>query len=99
MSRSYRKFPSVKGNYSKCGKKFANRKVRRYKGDVGNFGNYKKLYEQYDIVEYRFTQFKSWVIDDYYKDESYLKHGIKKHNVYSSLNEALADWERWYVCK
>lgn len=53
MSRSYKKTPIIKDNtYSKFGKKYANKRVR--KSDLGNNGNYKKLYEQYDISDFSF---------------------------------------------
>lgn len=99
MSRSYRKFPSVKCAFNRCGKKFANRRVRRFKGDIGNNSDYKKLYNQWDIADYRDTEFRNWVIEDYYKYQSYLEHGVVDKTVYSTLDEALGDWKKFYMCK
>lgn len=51
MSRSYRKHPCY---HIGCpsNKRVANRLVRRYKGDMGNYSFYKKLYESYDIIDW-----------------------------------------------
>ena len=54
MSRSYKKFPFCKcENSCKSGKKFANKKVRRHKKEISNGRSYKKLYESWDICDYR----------------------------------------------
>lgn len=54
MSRSYRKVPihTDSDNGHKWAKNQANRKVRHTK-IVGQFGDYKKLYEQWRIVDCR----------------------------------------------
>lgn len=67
MSRSYRKnvILTDQGN-KKAGKKFANRKVRRSVEDPDftcSLGDYKKLYESYNISDYAFG-YKSW--ENYY---------------------------------
>jgi hypothetical protein len=51
MSRSYRKKPirQYAPESGRIGKKFANRAVRRYKGEISNGCEYKKHYEQWDI--------------------------------------------------
>lgn len=57
MSRSYRKSP-VLTNYSKCRrqfKRFASKKVR--KTTCGNYGNYKKVYPQWDICDWKYCFF------------------------------------------
>lgn len=57
MSRSYRKFPLCKCERScKWGKKQANKRVRRYKGEISNGRNYKKLYESWEICDYAFSE-------------------------------------------
>ena len=99
MSRSYRKFPLVKCAYDKCGKKFANKKVRNYKGELGNNSNYKKLYNSWNIVDYKSTELKEWIIQYYYRRKSFYEHGIITSFEYNSLEEALIDWKKFYVCK
>lgn len=99
MSRSYRKYPSIKCMYNRCGKKFANKKVRNYKGEIGNNCNYKKLYNSWDIVDYRSTEFKEWLIQYYYRRKSFYDNGIIKWFEYDSLKEALIDWKKDYKCK
>lgn len=57
MSRSYKKNPIVKdGRSGKVGKRFANKKVRRYKGEIANGKAYKRLYESWDIHDYAFRE-------------------------------------------
>jgi hypothetical protein len=50
MSRSFKHVPIIKyDEYGVRGKRWANKRVRHF--DVGNFGNYKKLYDRYDIYD------------------------------------------------
>jgi hypothetical protein len=50
MSRSYKKTPVVKdGRSGKSGKKFANHKVRNYKGIIPNGKSYRKIFQTWDI--------------------------------------------------
>lgn len=57
MSRSYRKHTFVQDQgRKKSGKKFANRRVRRKMNDTEftcSPGGYKKLYESWDIADYK----------------------------------------------
>ena len=53
MSRSYKHIGFCKCEKScKIGKKFANRKVRNYKGEIPNGKAYKKIYNSWDICDY-----------------------------------------------
>lgn len=52
MSRSYKKTPICKDG-SVWHKRQANRKVRRYSRGISNGMSYKKLYEQYDICDWK----------------------------------------------
>jgi hypothetical protein len=69
MSRSFKKNPgfSDNGHGNNMHKKYANRKVRRAK-IVGNYGNYKKLYEQYKIRDYNFRWYSSKDFFNYIKN-------------------------------
>jgi|HigsolmetaAR206D_1030411.scaffolds.fasta_scaffold00003_82 hypothetical protein len=50
MSRSYKQTPVWKnGRPGRFGKKLANRKIRRYKEDISDGGQYRKLYESWNI--------------------------------------------------
>jgi hypothetical protein len=51
MSRSYKKTPVIKfaPSKGKIGKGFANRRVRKYKGDLSDGACYKRLYEPWNI--------------------------------------------------
>lgn len=60
MSRSHRKHPCY---HIGCpaNKKVANKFIRRYKGEIGNYNFYKKLYESYNIIDwcwYDYTQIR-----------------------------------------
>jgi len=58
MSRSYKRY-SVYSDYSRNKnskmKRFANKKVRRT--EIGDFGEYKKIFNSYDICDYKFIDF------------------------------------------
>lgn len=55
MSRSYKKYPVYKdGKSGKIGKRYANKKVRRYKDYIANGGAYKKIYESRNIHDFSF---------------------------------------------
>ena len=59
MSRSYRRVAGWTDHvtpHSKFAKKQANRKVRRTEG-VQSGGGYKKVYESYEISDYKFLYF------------------------------------------
>jgi hypothetical protein len=50
MSRSYKKVPIIKyDEFGKKAKHWANKKVRY--ADLGDYGDYKKLYDQYNIYD------------------------------------------------
>ncbi len=51
MSRSYKHSPVVIVGCSK-NKKVANKKVRRYKGELGSFCFYKRIYDSWEIKDY-----------------------------------------------
>jgi len=103
MSRSYKHFPTVRAYYGKSGKKarnYANRKIRRLPldYDLPNGRSFKKLSESWDIWDYSFTQFKEWEIKEWEQEEARRANGFGslKHSLYSTLNEALNDWAKFY---
>lgn len=58
MSRSYKKYPSAKWERScKFGQRQANKKVRRTLQDIPNGKAYKKIYESWNICDYKFVSF------------------------------------------
>lgn len=53
MSRSYRKEPIIKCcPSSSIGKRFANRRVRRYTKELSDGCSYRRLYSSWDIHDY-----------------------------------------------
>lgn len=57
LSRSYKKTPIVK-LFVPYGKKFATRRVRRFKGDIKRFSGYKRLYSRYMVIDCKFYRNK-----------------------------------------
>ena len=58
MSRSEKKTPIIKyGGYGKLGKHFANKKVRTI--DIGDYSNYKKVYESWNIFDIKYNFYKT----------------------------------------
>lgn len=100
MSRSYRKFPMRKFN-GRGMKTIANRKVRRYKGEIQNGNSYKKIFNSWDINDYCWYQTKEDAISEWYKDQYEIINGVspwlEKYN--TTLEEALAMWKKDYYCK
>lgn len=57
MSRSYKKFPFCKCERScKWGKRQANKKVRRYKGEISDGHEYQKIFNSWEICDYCFSE-------------------------------------------
>jgi hypothetical protein len=96
MSRSYKKTPVVKdGDSGKVGKKFANRKVRRYKHDLSNGKAYRKVFNSWDIHDmvnyYSYQSFKK----DKEAHQKEVENGVEKYSFYT--NES--DWFKYYKRK
>lgn len=69
MSRSYKKHPWATDNSDKkIHKKIANRRVRRFNRDIANGKAYRKLYESWEICDWKWLcenpeeekDYKSW---------------------------------------
>ena len=54
MSRSYKHMPVTKMGWGKRGKQMANRSVRLIDLPPGKSNLYKRFYNQYNVIEYRF---------------------------------------------
>ena len=105
MSRSYKKFPLAKqGKSNKVGKKFANRRVRRQikRGiDIPSGRSYKKVYESWDICDYRWTKSKADTIQDWEEDQKQIANGVNtwKANYPQTKEEAIIEWYKFYKRK
>lgn len=104
MSRSYKKHPILKdGRSGAVGKKFANKKVRRYTGGISNGCKYKVLYPQWDIHDYVFRESRLSMMKDYeslQKEKANLPDSDYYSNYEkSTLEETINQWERWYLRK
>lgn len=108
MSRSYKKTPVLKyAPQGNVGQKFANRRVRRFKGEISNGKAYKKLYETWNVHDHveRYTlqdalDYRDRCIHDY-------ENGISRWGfVPSHLTEEEKDrdlciqkWKKTYIRK
>ena len=96
----------VRAYYGKSGKRarnYANRKIRRLPidYDMPKGRGFKKLNESCEIWDYSFTQFKEWEIREWEQEEARRANGLGswKHRLYSTLDEALDDWAKFYKRK
>lgn len=90
MSRSYKKYPFVKDKSgSKHGKKFANKKVRHAK-NLPNGKAYKKVYESWDICDYKYL----WTRKDAIEDWLSSKPNSWKRKHFKTLEDYLKYWEK-----
>lgn len=105
MSRSYKKFPSCKDVKSgKSGKKIANHKVRRQmkRGiDIPNGNAYQKVFNSWDIYDYRFYMTEKDVYHRWMKEKSDILNGIYpwKSKYRTTLEEDKLDWFKRYKRK
>ena len=105
MSRSRKKFPIVKcENSCKVGKKFANRRVRRYKDFIPNGKDYKKLYCSWDICDYYFCLFEEEVRRRWYAKQKDIQNNVSNwindsNYENNTLEEALIEWKKTYLNK
>ena len=86
MSRSYKKHPFVKDPANKFMKRYANKKVRRTP-NIPNGKAYKKVFESWDISDWRWWWNEQNAIDDYYND-------LWCKDEYETLEEYLIYWEK-----
>ena len=93
MSRSYKKNPVVKdGRSGKVGKRFASKKVRRYKGIIPNGNTYKKLYESCNIHDYAFRETYQEHKKRFESDvKAYLNGGLKY-----DPRDTTKEYNRWW---
>ena len=105
MSRSYKKNPWITDHHVKSSserKKFANKKVRHTK-DLPNGKAFKKVFESYNLCDYKFFQTKEEAIEEYEEtlndvrlDEDYREMFLKK---FPTLKAWLWNWKKQYVSK
>lgn len=100
MSRSYKKTPVIKYAPSgKIGKKFANRRVRRFKGDIPDgYVFLKKIYDPWNVhdVVQRYTlsdalQWRTKCIS-YYNIGNWNSLSEEEQDI----NKCIQNWKKWY---
>ena len=96
MSRSYKRFPTVK-DHCKGQKQLANKKLRRNKNKyiLMQNGEYKKHYEQWEICDWNWYWSKQDAIDSWYEEENPHYEGVAwRHKNYKTLENWLNYWAR-----
>ena len=103
MSRSRKKSHYVvdhTARTTKRKKRFANKTLRQDKNFDVSGSAYKKLYESYDICDYRYEWTKEEAIQSWYEEESsHYKGYAWRHKEFSSLEEWLSYWAKCVVRK
>jgi hypothetical protein len=95
MSRSFKKNPVVTdGDSGKVGKRFAKRKVRRYKDTISNGKMYRKIYESWDIHDYTSRETLNHNLLDY---ESCLLAFLNGGSVNDPKNKKWYSYKYWYI--
>lgn len=104
MSRSYRKFPVMKDSHHRekspmKAKDFANRAVRRSKEIPTGKGGYRKIYDSYEISDYRFItvldekEFKrQW-------ENNFFRIGYNRIRHSDDYQKDLYQWKKYYIMK
>lgn len=100
MSRSYKKIPIVKvaPKNGTTEKKFANKKVRRYKEAITNGKAYRKLFNSWDIHDYVVRWTYEYYKEHYEKEVKMYKSGVIRYNpcLYA---HSYYDWYKHYKRK
>ena len=68
MARSFKKTPGYTNSGSrgrKFAKRWANRKVRQIKGDLPNGGSYRKVYDSWNICDFKTIYYTPVMYRDY----------------------------------
>ena len=105
MSRSYKKYPSVKARKSgKFTKKLYNKRIRRISTDIDlpKHRGFKKISNSWEIADYKLVEFKEDVIKQYYASQRDKLHNVDNFvNSYDNetLDEVLSEWKKFYKCK
>lgn len=88
MSRSYKKQPYIK-DHNRGQKKLANRKVRNTP-DISNGSYYKRVYQQWNICDYKWRWTLADAIQKYYSD---IGKGLSNHKL-PDLESYIKYWRK-----
>jgi hypothetical protein len=96
MSRSYKKHPVCTDHHDKWRKKLANKLVRR-QSELYQNNSYKKLYDSWDICDYKFyTSFTEyWTICLRNWERFGKSYGLSQPNKQYEYRQ----WLKWYKSK
>ena len=100
MSRSFKKNPINKDHFGgKYGKRMASKAVRRKKTFALSGGEYKKVYESWNINDYISYYSKEDAIKDWYNEEAEHCKYPHLHKKYGTLERWLQAWEKMALRK
>ena len=102
MSRSYKKTPIVKDNIGgKTGKRFANKKVRKFKGELLKGGEYKKISESWNINDFiSYYTLEDAIADWFEEEKDYVpKRKAWRHRRYKTLENWIIAWKKMMLNK
>ena len=100
MSRSRKKNPITKDHWGgKFGKRMASKAVRRSKDFSLSGGEYKKIYESWNINDYISYYSKEDAIKDWYDEEAEHCKYQHLHKKYGTLERWLKAWEKMSLRK
>lgn len=100
MSRSFKKTPISKDHWGgKFGKRMANKAIRNKKDFTSSGGEYKKMYESWDINDYVSYYSREDAIKDWYDEEGDHCKYKHRHNKYGTLEKWLKAWEKMSLRK
>jgi len=100
MSRSFKKTPIIKyAPKSNVGQKLANRRVRRFKGDLPTKGYslLKKIYDPWDVHDVVMRE----TLEETFDRRTWLlaKGDLNGHDysyIELNINQAIQQWKKWY---
>ena len=100
MSRSFKKTPINKDHFGgKLGKRRASKAVRRNKDFALSGGEYKKVYDSWDINDYISYYSREDAIKDWYDEEAAHRKYQNLHKRYGTLERWLQAWEKMTLRK
>jgi len=102
MSRSHKKNPILKyAPNSNIGQKFANRRVRRYKGELPTkgYGFLKKIYDPWNVHDHVQRETLREALN--YRDQCLADHKAGKYGdwikeKYGDENKVIQNWKKWF---
>jgi hypothetical protein len=98
MGKSYKKNPIGK-SILPGSKRMANKRVRRYDGEISNGTDYKKVYSSYDVYDQWYRRPYEEFISDAEAHANAELNGVNTKRFFSPAYYDKNIWARWYKRK